>query len=124
LKPSPHWAEWESTNLNPSAVELNDQQRRVVENTILEHCRVRTWDVIAMAVRTNHVHCMLSFPLATPERIMIELKSWSTRALRREGLIAANSRVWARHGSTKYLWDEASIQAAGAYIVEGQDVPR
>ena len=53
---------------------------------------------------------------ATPERAMSECKAWSTRRLREAGLVGSDERVWTRHGSTRYLWDRASLDRAIAYV--------
>jgi hypothetical protein len=51
---------------------------------------------------------------------MNQLKSWATRRLREEGLAESDERIWTRHGSTRYLWTEQDVLAAGAYVLEGQ----
>jgi hypothetical protein len=56
----------------------------------------------------------------TPEEAMATLKAWSTRRLREAGHVAAAARVWARHGSTRYLWTEADVEGALRYVLEGQ----
>lgn len=34
-------------------------------------------------------------------------------------------KLWTRHGSTRYLWNEASVEAACRYVRDGQgaDIP-
>lgn len=48
------------------------------------------------------------------------LKSWATRYLRNEGLAGPEQRVWARHGSTRYLLSEQDILDASTYVLDGQ----
>ena len=38
---------------------LNDDRRAVVEATIRQTCTARGWHLIALNVRTNHVHVVL-----------------------------------------------------------------
>jgi hypothetical protein len=73
----------------------------------------------ALNVRTNHVHLLVAAN-ERPERVMSTLKTWTTRDLREAGLAAPGQKVWARHGSTRYLWDEERTDAVWRYIVHGQ----
>ena len=62
------------------------------------------------------------FPhLREPEPILDSFKSYATRALRRTGLLNANVKPWARHGSTIYLWKERDVEKAVEYVLLGQD---
>jgi hypothetical protein len=47
-------------------------------------------------------------------------KSYSTRALRKAGLISAGIKPWIRHGSTIYLWKERDVAKAIEYVMLGQ----
>src|SRR5438477_7556467 len=42
--------------LGESPCVLNDEERRVVEDTIRCHCDCRKWSLHAVNCRTNHVH--------------------------------------------------------------------
>jgi hypothetical protein len=46
---------------------------------------------------------------------------YSTRALRRTGLMNVSVKPWARHGSTIYLWKERDVEKAVEYVLLGQD---
>lgn len=100
---------------------LDAAERAIVEEAVRGVCDHRGWFLTAVHVRTNHVHAVTA-AAASPERIMSDFKSWSTRRLREAGLVGADTRVWSRHGSTRYLWDEASVERAAHYVVEGQGV--
>jgi hypothetical protein len=54
---------------------------------------------------------------------MSSLKAWSTRRLRECGLVGADRRVWARHGSTRWLGDLDALRAAVSYVVWQQGQP-
>ena len=82
-------------------------------------CRHYEWTLLALNVRTNHVHVVVASPLP-PERVMTMLKSAGTRAMRVAGLVGAGDRAWSRHGSTVYLWTEADVEGACVYVVHGQ----
>jgi REP element-mobilizing transposase RayT len=94
--------------------------RKVVDVSIREVCRLRSWSLLALNVRTNHVHVVLA-GCEVPSRAMASFKAWSTRRLREAGAAEQEARVWARHGSTRYLWSEEAVQRAVGYVVEWQD---
>ena len=60
---------------------LTDEQRRVVEKTIADHCRIRGWHLHVVNCRTNHVHVVVTAPLA-PEEVRDQFKAWCTRKLK------------------------------------------
>jgi REP element-mobilizing transposase RayT len=103
---------------------LNREQRRAVYHAIREVCRFRDYAIFALNVRTNHIHVVVSAQ-AKPEKIIEAFKSYATRRLRSEGLVSLDAKVWARHGSTRYLWKDRSVNAAIEYVLHGQgeDVP-
>ena len=51
--------------------------------------------------------------------------AWGVELSRRAGTIASgsftDSKVWSRHGSTRYLWDADGLRRAVDYVLEGQD---
>ncbi len=55
---------------------------------------------------------------------MQQFKAWGTRALRDSSDLAGDESPWTRHGSTRYLWDEQSVEAAIEYVRDWQDRPR
>ena len=100
-------------------VTLDGPQRQVVADAIREVCRHRGWDLLALNVRTNHVHAVVVAD-AAPERAMVDFKAYATRHLRDAGLVPAEARVWTRHGSTRHLNDDQSVKLAVEYVVETQ----
>ena len=89
-----------------------------------EVCHYRKYLLRAINVRTNHAHAVVSAVLE-PEPILDAFKTYSTRALRRAGLMPARTKPWARHGSTVYLWKEQDVAKAVEYVLLGQgnDLP-
>ena len=57
----------------------------VVETAIRETCRIRKWELLALNVRTNHVHAVVSTK-QIPERVLNALKANATRRLREKEL--------------------------------------
>jgi len=103
---------------------LDEECRRVVEGAIYEICEDREWMLHALAVRTNHVHVVISAH-DSPERVLMTLKARATYHLRTRKQWSSETTLWARHGSTRYLNDQSALQAACQYVVEGQgdDIP-
>jgi REP element-mobilizing transposase RayT len=100
---------------------LDELRRDAVQAAVVEVCAYRGWLLLALHVRTTHVHAVVTAP-AAPEKVMNDLKAYATRRLRRERLAAEETRVWSTHGSTRYLWDEAGLAEVIAYVVEQQGV--
>ncbi len=113
----------EQEQLRGSAVRLDEMARGVAAAAIAEVCTHRSWDLVALNVRTEHVHVVVS-GTAMPERIMGDFKSYVTRDLRAQGMVGPAQRVWSRHGSTRYLWSERDLMAVD-YVRNGQgaDLP-
>jgi REP element-mobilizing transposase RayT len=102
------------------SVILDRQRRTIVDRTVREVCAYRAWTLHALNVRTNHVHLVVTAPRSAPEQVMSILKAWSTRRLREAGLVSPSGKLWARHGSTRYLWTENDIDMACSYVIESQ----
>ncbi len=119
LRPDPLRAQAEMSQLKHDPVVLDDQRRTVVDATIREVAQFRAWTIHALNVRTNHVHVVVSADVA-PERVMNDFKAYATRRMAEKGILPPSTKAWSRHGSTRYLWNEESLTAAGRYVVENQ----
>jgi hypothetical protein len=108
--------------MSEDALTLDELQRASVQASMLTTIEIRQWRALALHTRTTHVHVVL-VAVETPEHVMDLLKSYATQCLRAEGLIGARRKVWIRHGSTRYLWDEASVDGAVHYVVYEQGHP-
>lgn len=123
VPPSVTRALQKEASLVAPALTLSPEQRLVVERAVRDHAAIRNWKILAMAVRTNHVHAVVQAVDRPPEEVVRQFKSWATRRLREAGMIAADRPVWTRHASTRYLWDQAGLDAAVRYVVEEQGKP-
>jgi REP element-mobilizing transposase RayT len=103
-------------NMKFPAVLLNSEQRRAVARAIEEVCKFRDYQLKALNIRTNHGHVVVAAQ-SPPEKIANAFKSYSTRELRRCGLINADAKVWARGRSRRYLWRENHVAAAIDYVL-------
>ena len=98
---------------------ISPAQRGAIEPAFADTCEVRGWSLLALNVRTNHEHLVVA-GATDPETPMRTLKANATRVLREQGLIARETKVWARHGSTRYLWTERDVDATVRYTAEQQ----
>lgn len=94
-------------------------RRRVIRESIAEVCNYHGWALLAMNVRTNHVHVVVGSPREV-EFVMRALKARATLRLRESGLAGSDDRIWARHGSTRYLWTEQDLVDVATYVLDGQ----
>lgn len=108
---------------------LDNEQRQLVEQTIADHCRIRGWNLHAVNCRTNHLHVVVTAPIA-PKEVQVQFKAWCTRRLKelegqRRGIRSDDSSMceqwWAERGSRRWMNDEDSLEAAILYVRDGQD---
>jgi REP element-mobilizing transposase RayT len=112
-------ADDEKFELRHAPIALDKAQRVVVEDAIREVCEHREYDLLALNARTNHVHSVVNAS-CKPEHVMETFKAYATRRLREAGLLDANIKPWARHGSTPYLWTDEAVARAIDYVINGQ----
>ena len=99
---------------------LNREMRAVVHRAIEDHCDFRGWRLLALNVRSNHVHVVVVSDIK-PELVMSQFKSWATRRLRESSLTDGESTVWTKHGSTRYLTSNFALKRTIQYTLEEQD---
>ena len=101
---------------------LTDEQRRVVEKTIADHCRIRGWHLHVVNCRTNHVHVVVTAPRRNPEDVRDQFKAWCTRKLKElqpQGQ-PVRKKWWTEKGSERWIGDEESLEAVIHYVRDGQ----
>jgi REP element-mobilizing transposase RayT len=86
-----------------------------------EVCAYRHWALLAVHVRSNHVHVVVDADRSA-EQVMNALKSYASRALHRIAWDEPDCRRWAHHGSTRHLWTKDAISAAVHYVICKQGV--
>ena len=94
---------------------MDARRRQVVLASIVDRCQ-RDWDLLAAHVRTNHVHIVIEGEVR-PERILNDFKSYASRCLNQ---MEPDCKRWARHGSTRWLWEPENVTAAIRYAVDEQ----
>jgi len=123
ISPDTHREDKEEQSLKHPPVTLDECERKVVLQAIIEVCQHRGWTLHACNVRTNHVHVVVGAH-DTPERVMNDFKSYATRKLREtedtQRAATVRERSWTRHGSTRYLNDQLSFDGAMRYVLDEQ----
>ncbi len=99
---------------------LTREQRRAVESQIDETCARRGWTLHAVNCRSNHVHVVVTAEVSDPDKIRIDLKAWSARALK-TAFGRERENWWAERGSIGYLNSLDELEAATLYVRDGQD---
>jgi hypothetical protein len=74
--------------LKGGAANFDAASRNAILEAIREVCSAREWELLALNVRTNHVHVVVQCD-ARPERAMIDFKAYATRRLVRIGAFPA-----------------------------------
>lgn len=120
VEPNPVRLQWERRRQKGESVVLTPEARRIVGDAICEVCRVRAWTLVALNVRTNHVHLVVS-AAAPPRLMMTSFKAWATRALRQARLADGSRRLWTESGSARLLWRERDVLGASSYTLFAQD---
>jgi len=101
---------------------LDAARRDVVLAAIQDVCAHRCWTLLAIHVRSTHVHTVVEAE-AEPERILNDFKIYASRRLSQTGLDGPRRKRWARHGSTRWLWKPQHVSAAMQYVVDEQGQP-
>ena len=119
IAPSSKWHRYNQQQLRVAPLILDFRQRKSVEAAIRETCEFRKWSVLALNVRTNHVHIVVSAN-RDAELVLVALKANATRQLRQDGLWPHCFSPWARKGSERNLWNHRSVARAIEYVLYGQ----
>ncbi len=122
LAPDPQRVLAEHQKMGQPPYQLDQESRAAVLAAMRHHCALRGWNLLAAHVRTSHVHVVVDAQVP-PERVMNEFKSYASRELNRLGRDGADRRRWARHGSTRWLWNDRDVEQAIGYVIDEQGAP-
>ena len=101
---------------------LDEPRRTIVRDAIVAECQFRGWRLLALHVRSNHLHLVVTAD-REPEFVMRSCKSQASKWLNRAGFDNAERKRWTTHGSTKYLWTEESVAEKIDYTLNQQGQP-
>ncbi|QDT16930.1 transposase [Alienimonas californiensis] len=119
LPPHPQRERFAARRMAATPCVLNLAQRELVLETIRAHCRIRSWPLHAVAVRTNHVHVVLSAPQVDPPEVRRQLKASTARRLKEDQ--PRRDRWWTEGGDVQFLDTEADVADASEYVGTAQD---
>ncbi|HQU82638.1 MAG TPA: transposase [Pyrinomonadaceae bacterium] len=106
-------------NMKDEVFLLDEKQREAVEESIKETYKIRAYNLLAVNVRTNHLHAVVTANVK-PEIIINGFKAHATRKLKEKYLIIKDTKVWSRGGSNRYLWKKHHVDGAIDYVLYGQ----
>ena len=112
---------WHRDRLNHGVVILDASMRSVADKAIREICQLRSWTLWAVAVRSNHVHAVITAADYKPTLVRDQLKAKTTRELRQTFVIWKHRPVWTAKGDIEFLDSESDIEQCVDYVVEAQD---
>jgi len=98
---------------------MSAAEREIVCRAIVDLANEKGWDLLAVHVRTNHVHIVIGSD-REPGRLMSDLKARASRDLTRAGFGDANRKRWTRHGSTKHLFRDEQVYEKISYTLDEQ----
>ncbi|HET9712330.1 MAG TPA: hypothetical protein VFP64_10630 [Pyrinomonadaceae bacterium] len=118
------WHYYNQQQLRTSPLILGPRERKSIKQAISETCRIRRWSLLAVNVRTNHVHTVVVAD-RDPDFVLTALKANATTQLRRDKLWPHGFSPWMRKGSKRRLWNEKSVANAVDYVLygQGEDLP-
>ncbi len=116
---NPLFVEVARSRMKEPEFRLSTGDRRIVEGTIRDHCRVRNWHLHAVNARSNHVHVVVTAAGYPPGTVREQFKAWCTRRLKEAG--ATRTRFWAEGASCRWINHEDELEAAVRYVTEAQD---
>ncbi|MGC1273524.1 MAG: transposase, partial [Planctomycetaceae bacterium] len=99
---------------------LSAEQRRIVEETVRDHCRHRGWHLHIVNPRTNHVHAVVTAKETSPRTAREQLKAWCTRRLKQTAGGRLRKNWWTEGGSTRIVDDDEQLEEAITYVRDAQ----
>ncbi len=113
--------EWSRKQLKGPPIVFQRRHAEALALQLQETARYRTWELLAFAIVTNHVHMMLGVPGdPEPETLLRDLKSYGSRALNQSFGRPLSETWWTENGSTRVRKSRRSILVGIRYILKQQ----
>jgi REP element-mobilizing transposase RayT len=124
IAPNQKWHRYNQGHLKTAPLVLKSTFRKSIEKAIRETCSLRKWTLLAINVRTNHVHTVVTADRKA-SLVLNAFKANATRQMREDRLWLHPFSPWADKGSKRKLWNEKSVARAIDYVLNGQgdDLP-
>ena len=114
-----HLHEYHKRRLTHPEVRLDANARRIVRAAIEDYCAFKKWNLLAINVRTNHVHVVVG-SFESPSKMLNAIKARATRMLREAGLFEPAHPVWSERGNKNSLNSPAAVKEAINYVLHKQ----
>jgi REP element-mobilizing transposase RayT len=114
--------EWRRAHCRFPPFQFDAANRDQVLRAILEHARDDSCTLLAVHLRSTHVHVVATH-VADPDRLCASLKAHATRRLRQLGAVPAGRPIWADFRNIRILRTRDAILSAMMYVVEKQGPP-
>ena len=101
-------------------MQLDDLQRQKVAAVCGQHCSIRGWGLLAVNVRTNHVHVVVTAD-QPPGTVRDQLKANATRVLRSEPHAISSDAIWTRGGDCEIVNGDENLERVVIYVNDAQD---
>jgi REP element-mobilizing transposase RayT len=118
------WHRYNKQQLKTTPLILGGRERKSIETAISQTCLIRKWILLAINIRTNHIHAVVTAN-CDPDFVLNAFKANATRELRKQHLWSHDFSPWVRKGSKRRLWNERSVARVIDYVLYGQgdDLP-
>lgn len=123
-KPQPRLAEWRRERLLHPVVLLEEHHRKIVSETIENHCSLRAWKLWVANPRTNHVHAVVTANDFSGAKVRDQLKAYCTRMLRAADPQFRERPIWSRGGDWQCINSEDGLATVVQYAGEVQDAKK
>src|SRR5262245_3542936 len=98
MPPNEKWVRLNQMMSRGSPVILDVKRRAAVEFAIRETCEIRKWGLVALNIRTNHVHLVVSIGEIKPGITLNALKANATRVMRERECWKEEYSPWVARG--------------------------
>jgi REP element-mobilizing transposase RayT len=122
MVPDPARNEFIRERLKHPIVTLSPKARRIVREGIEGYCKFKSWPLLALNVRTNHVHLVVGAS-DTASKMLNGVKARATRLLRDECLFEESRPVWTERGNKGLLLTQEAVDLAVDYVLNRQGPP-
>ena len=122
VAPNPKLERMKRSQMDQAPMIFDAAKRVCVHNAVESFCEFKQWRLLALHVRTNHMHALI-LGEASSQRMVQGIKAAATRALREAKLIDATRKVWTEGASVTTCETDNDIAAVRDYIKNRQGDP-
>jgi REP element-mobilizing transposase RayT len=121
MDPQPLLEDWCREQMLYPPIELSALQRSKIETVCRVHAQFRSWNLLAINARSNHVHIVVFAPKYKPQAVRDQFKANATRVLRMPPESITQAKIWTRGGDCEWIRTEKDLEQIVTYVIDGQD---